>query len=167
MACDGFPVVRLNTLDGGVDVVDLNPDQWDFLPGKYDVAVVELPIEDKIHKASAIPTYMFSHKRPPLDDAAQSIWRNHIGVGDDVFMLGLFVDHDGVATNVPSARFGNVSMMPNESALIEQPTGYKGISYVVDMHSRTGFSGSPVFVYRTFGSNLSMGLDRLEFPIFG
>src|SRR5258707_1186988 len=66
-------------------------------------------------------------------------------VGDDTFMIGLFLDHAGVTTNVPSARFGNISMLPNPRATIRQSTGYDGVSYVVDMHSRTGFSGSPVF----------------------
>jgi hypothetical protein len=81
--------------------------------------------------------------------------RHVIGVGDDVFMIGLFIDHKGLATNIPSARFGNISMLPSPMAIIEQPTGYEGESYVVDMHSRTGFSGSPVYVYRTFGNDLT------------
>jgi hypothetical protein len=46
-------------------------------------------------------------------------------------------------------------MLPSPMAIIEQPTGYEGESYVVDMHSRTGFSGSPVYVYRTFGNDLT------------
>jgi hypothetical protein len=38
---------------------------------------------------------------------------------------------------------------------MEQPTGYKeGACYCIDMHSRTGYSGSPVFVFRTPGSSL-------------
>jgi hypothetical protein len=57
--------------------------------------------------------------------------------------------------NVPSARFGNISMLPNPRALIRQETEYEGQSYVIDMRSRSGFSGSPVYVYRTFGSNLT------------
>src|SRR5205823_82762 len=84
--------------------------------------------------------------------------------------IGLFVDHDGVTTNVPSARFGNISMLPNKNATIEQPTNYRGESYVVDMHSRTGFSGSPVFVYRTFGSDLTQSFghrfDAIELEEF-
>jgi hypothetical protein len=58
--------------------------------------------------------------------------------------------------------------LPNEQAkIIQEATGYDGISYVVDMHSRTGFSGSPVFVYRTFGGDLTAAFghdfDDLEF----
>jgi hypothetical protein len=75
-------------------------------------------------------------------------------------MIGLFVDHGGVERNAPSARFGNISMLPNKNAPIEQATGYMGESYVLDMHSRSGFSGSPVFLYRTFGSDLTKSLDQ-------
>jgi len=88
-----------------------------------------------------------------------------VGVGDNVFMIGLFIDHNGVSTDVPSARFGNISMLPNPKATIEQPTGYQSESYVVDMHSRTGFSGSPVYVYRTFGNDLTSS-GEYEFDEF-
>ena len=40
------------------------------------------------------------------------------------------------------------------------------MSYVVDMHSRTGFSGSPVFAYRTLGSDLANPLAGLKFQSF-
>jgi len=147
VACREWSVIRLNKQDGGIDVVDLGPEDWQFLPGKCDVAAVPASLDPKIHIVSAIPTSIFA--RPPRGFEPQ------IGVGEDVFMIGLFIDHDGIATNVPSARFGNVSMLPNSKATIEQPTGYRGESYIVDMHSRTGFSGSPVFAYRTFGSDLT------------
>lgn len=78
--------------------------------------------------------------------------RLEIDVGDDVFMIGRFVDHDGSQTNRPSARFGHISMT---DAAILQVTGYSGSSFVIDMHSRSGYSGSPVFVYRTSGSIFS------------
>lgn len=156
VACrDGFSVIRINTKDGGTDIIDLGPDQWEFLPGKYDVAAVPLTLDSNLHEIAAVGTHMFEEP----DSEIRSMVASEIGVGEDVFMVGLFVDHDGVTVNVPSARFGNISMMPNPLATIEQSTGYKGISFVVDMHSRTGFSGSPVYVYRTFGSDLT---DRLS-----
>jgi hypothetical protein len=150
VACDGFPVVRLNTIDGRVDILDFNPDQWEFLPGKYDVAIIPLTLDSKVHAVHSISTQLFV-EAPPR--------HNPYYIGDDVFMIGLFVDHAGTTTNVPSARFGNISMLPDERATLKQSTGYEGISYIVDMHSRTGFSGSPVFAYRTFGSDLT--------PVFG
>ena len=147
VVCDGqeaYPVIRLNKKGGGIDIVDLDCSEWEFVPGKYDVAVRPINIDDDIHDASVISSNSFALP-----------YGHKIGIGEDVFMIGLFIDHGGVTTNVPSAKFGNISMLPNVQATIEQPTGYSGISYVVDMHSRTGFSGSPVFVYRTFGSDLT------------
>ena len=120
----------------------------DHFAVKYDVAVVPLSLDDEFHQVSSISTRQF------LDTPKQA-YLDHVGVGDDVFMLGLFIDHYGVSENVPSARFGNISMMPNSKAKIKQATGYMGESFVLDMHSRTGFSGSPVYVYRTFGANLT------------
>jgi hypothetical protein len=140
VACDGgCSVIRLNRQDGGVEVIELGPEDWRFLPGRYDVAAVPL----SVNETASIVTHIFAQEF------------DRIGVGEDVFMLGLFVDHKGITTNIPSARFGNISMLPNPNATIEQPTGYRGVSYVVDMHSRSGFSGSPVFTYRTFGSDLT------------
>jgi hypothetical protein len=161
VACaDGFSTIRLNKIDGGTDVIELGPEDWTFMPGKYDVAVVPLVLDSNVHNVSSISTHQFSRK--PEHDLG-----SNIGVGEDVFMIGLFIDHDGKTTNVPSARFGNISMLPNPNATIEQPTEYRGESYVVDMHSRTGFSGSPVYVFRTFGSDLTraMGHDFEEIEI--
>jgi hypothetical protein len=159
VACKkGFSVIRLNKKDGGTDPIELGPEDWHFLPGKHDVAVAPLSLDDEIHDVSSISTRQFMER--PIEHAMH---RHEIGVGDDVFMIGLFIDHNGLATNVPSARFGNISMLPSPKAIIEQPTGYEGQSYVVDMHSRTGFSGSPVYVYRTFGNDLtSVWGDRFE-----
>jgi hypothetical protein len=41
--------------------------------------------------------------------------------------------------------------------LIEQPTGARLESYCVDSHSRTGYSGSPAFVYRSVTEDLRSG----------
>ena len=164
---DGFSTIRLNTVDGGIDVIELDPSEWHFLPRKYDLAVVPLSLDRDIHQVSSVSSLSFAE--PPEKRLAWNV-PPQIGVGDDVFMVGLFVDHVGVTTNVPSARFGNVSMLANPNATMKQPTGYTGESYVVDMHSRTGFSGSPVYAYRTFGSDLTdnrgtrfdqLSIDRL------
>ncbi len=75
--------------------------------------------------------------------------RDDIGPAEDVFTVGRFIDYDGNETNEPSFRFGNISIV---NATIKQPTRYLGSSLVIDMHSRTGYSGSPVWVYRTPGT---------------
>lgn len=149
VACHrGFSVIRLNTKDGGTDIIDLGPEDWHFLPHEHDVAVVPLRLDPNVHEVAS------THVTSFLSKSLYSGGGLPVSIGDDVFMVGLFVDHAGVATNVPSARFGNISMLPNPRAKVKQPTGYLGESFIVDMHSRTGFSGSPVYVYRTLGNDL-------------
>lgn len=148
VACkSGYSIIRLNTLDGGTDIINLGPEDWEFEPGGPDVAITPLRLDEKVHRISSFSTYQFADKGDVI--------RGDIDLGDDVFMIGLFVDHGGATTNVPSARFGNISMMPSDRAPIKQPTGLMGESFVIDMHSRTGFSGSPVYVYRTAYSDLT------------
>lgn len=171
VACGGgASVIRLNTTDGGTDIIEFDPSEWEFKPGFYDVAVIQLNLDDR-HKVSAVDVNNFVR-----ENVSKNPIYDEIEVGEDVFMIGLYVDHggDGSSVNIPSARFGNISMLPDARAPIIQPTDHKGVSYLIDMRSRTGFSGSPVYVYRTFGSNLNCGstdtfdgidieFDRLEF----
>ena len=70
-------------------------------------------------------------------------------------MTGLFADQHGGERNTPAARFGNVALLADENAPIEQPNGIVRPSHLVDMRSRTGFSGSPLCLYRIPGVDLS------------
>jgi hypothetical protein len=148
------PVIRLNTRDGGVHVMNFYETDWRFIEGGPDLAVIPLDIDFEKHRVSMIPHVgdFFASK--------SDLAIGNIGVGEDVFMFGLFVDHGGIERNAPSARFGNISMLPSEDAKILQQNGYPGECFVLDMHSRTGFSGSPVFVYRTFGSDLTKPVEQ-------
>jgi hypothetical protein len=142
---DGFSVIRVNKIGGGIDCFDLDPIDWEFLPGKSDIAVASIPfLKWGVHEVVTLTTSLFLD---PISIATLSI-----GPGDNIFMLGRFVDHDGMDANVPSARFGHISVMPQP---IKQPNGSKDPSFILDVHSRTGYSGSPVFVYRTFGDDLT------------
>jgi hypothetical protein len=135
VACaGGSSVIRLNQPDGRAYIIDKDPSEWSFLPGRQDVAVTPLHVFGNV-KASSIPTSAFITEEG----------ENDAHVGDDIFMVGRFVDFDGHETNRPATRFGTLSMM---DAPIKQPTGFRGRSIIVDMHSRTGFSGSPVYIYR-------------------
>lgn len=143
----GSSVVRLKRIDGMSAVFEFFPEEWECIAGGPDIAAIPLNLDPRIHRLCSISTDMFisDHQRRSLS------------VGEDVFMVGLFVNHAGIATNNPQARFGNISMIASDDSKIRQETGFEGQSYIVDTHSRTGFSGSPVFVYRThlgdFGSS--------------
>jgi hypothetical protein len=138
------PVVRVNTLSGAPDTFDFDPSEWTFQQGGPDIAISPiLMIVDGVHDYTVLDAESWLMSEQDEREAA-------IGAGEDVFMMGRFVDYDGVETNMPAARFGHISMM---DARIEQTSGYRGRSIVLDMHSRSGFSGSPVVVYRTLGSH--------------
>lgn len=145
---DGCSVMRVNTAGGGIDIFELDPSEWEFPPGGHDLAILpfqKINLQDAMHDVVALHLSMFLTK--------EEIGELGIGPGENIVMIGRFVDHDGAASNIPAARFGNISVMPQA---IEQPTGAKKLkSFILDVHSRTGYSGSPVFVYRTFGSDLT------------
>jgi hypothetical protein len=137
----GYSVVRINRIDGKTDILEYEPTEWEWIKNGDDVAAIELPYSIQ-HNVNYISTKAF------VDDAI--IAEREIGIGDDVFMIGRFIDHDGGPTNMPAVRFGNIGVMPS---IIKQENGHYGESYCIDLHSRTGYSGSPVFVYRTPFSN--------------
>jgi hypothetical protein len=140
---DGASVIRLNAIGGMCDILEFGPEDWAFLPD-YDVAILELNnVTKDRHTTTAMHTNSFLTR-----ERAATL---SLGVGDDVFMIGRFIDHDGGPTNRPAARFGNISIMPTK---MMQPNNQLAESYCVDVHSRTGYSGSPVYAYRTIGGDL-------------
>jgi len=144
---DGGSNIRFNTKDEKSLWIELEPDQWEFVPDGADLAAVD--VTDRLTEADKtvlIPEYMFATKHVILLD--------NIGIGEDGFMLGLFAKSPGKTTNLVAARFGNVSLLATDEAPIRQPNGSIRPSHIFDMRSRGGFSGSPVFVYRTPGGDL-------------
>ncbi|HME23651.1 MAG TPA: trypsin-like peptidase domain-containing protein [Acetobacteraceae bacterium] len=143
----GASVIRVNKAGGGVDIFELEPSDWTFNPMSHDIAAVPIPIGEG-HNCTVLTTAMFLTK-----ERATSL---EIAPGENVFMVGRFVDHDGKETNVPAVRFGHISMIPG--APIKQSNGASMESYCIDMHSRGGFSGSPVYAYRTTSDDLNATL---------
>lgn len=145
----GASIIRLNTADGGTRFIDLGPEDWEFLPEGDDIAAADLdyrlrPGHDQV-----------THNNEDGFVSKAAIDGFEIGPGEDVFMCGLFSSHHGGDRNVPSVRFGNLSVLANDAAPIELETGARLPSHVVDMRSRSGYSGSPVFVYRVPSSDLT------------
>lgn len=141
------PVIRINIKGGGTEVFDFDPAEWHFRAGGHDIAIIgPLPLSRDRHQVEALGPDWFL--------TPQLMNEMDINVAETVFMLGRFIDYDGIEVNQPSLRFGHISIM---RAPILQPTPwhFDGPSHIVDLHSRTGYSGSPVFLYRTPGNELS------------
>jgi hypothetical protein len=138
----GCSVIRLNTRDGGTDIIEFDPADWVKHPDGQDIAACPIYVDTQKHPVGLVPLDRFVTK--------ELLGKSAIGPGEDVFMIGRFIDYDGGPANRPAVRFGNISVMPVDGgAEIDS-------SYIIDMHSRTGYSGSPVFVYRTPGSNFDL-----------
>ena len=132
-------VVRLNTDDGRFDVLPFTSDDWAF-SFEHDLAVV--PIEyNKAHNYLFVTTELFLTK----EKAAH----HDVGIGDEVFMVGRFISHDGKQRNSPSIRSGRVAMMPGEPVHHPSNPTHEQVSFLVEMRSISGYSGSPVFVRPT------------------
>ena len=149
VALCGASVIRINTLDGKTRVLEFGPEEWQFNAQGDDLAAVD--ITDHLNVESDDVTVILEELFATPTFASNT----KLGFGDEVFMIGLFANHDGGERNLPLARFGNISAMPSDNVPIRQPNNNYRPSYVLDMRSRGGFSGSPVFVYRTPNADLT------------
>jgi len=131
-----FWTIRLTKRVGGIDCITTNKDEWLLHEEGDDVAILPLGLKDGL-KWWAVPTDKF------LDH--EGVQANAIGYGDDVFMVGRLISHSGVQRNTPVARFGTIALSADPAEPI-QYRGKKQEAFLVECHSISGFSGSPVFV---------------------
>jgi hypothetical protein len=133
------PFLRFNRKDGSPVILHFPEDRW-HRSLSHDIAVASL---------SGVNTRELDLFLMPADlgytrDRARY---ENIGVGDDVFIIGRFLGHDGKDRNLPTVRFGAISMMPIEK-VVNNHTGLKEESFLVEVRSTAGYSGSPAFLYR-------------------
>jgi hypothetical protein len=149
----GFPIIRLNRIDGEQDVYPLEHGDWIPHPDGDDLAVVPIDLEENQHRYYAVNSWSFVKKINAFDD---------YGAGDDTFMVGRFFSHSGKQRNTPSLRFGNIAMLPFEKVRLDD--GFMQEAFLVETRSISGFSGSPVFVYEAAGASIET--DRgWQYPI--
>ena len=157
------PVVRMNLKhpDSGLErtyILEFNQSDWVtdlnndlavcMLPPDFNPAIVEFSV---INRSFAMTEKEFKE--------------NNIGPGDEVFYVGRFMGHAGKYENIPSVRFGNISMNPNaREPVVYETTSrhYEQIGFLVEARSRSGYSGSPVF----FLNQHTMHNRRAVLPMF-
>jgi len=150
------PVIRLKGKEGGHVIVDTSVDDWVHHPAGDDVAACAINLP-KTARFGWIKNHMWATK--------ELVERHNIGPGDDVCMIGRFINHEGKEKNIPTVRFGNISMMPWEP--IENSTGAMQDSYLIECRSLPGYSGSPVFVYESAIHLGSPRKERMPFLLLG
>jgi hypothetical protein len=131
--------LRVNVRGGGFDWVDSAVDDWVTLEGDEYIDVAVLPwlnTSALVVDHQSIPAWAF------LDNA--TLPKVHkVGLGDELFMTGLFVSHHGRKRNIPIVRFGNIAAMPDEP--VHTSEGNMS-AYLAEARSLGGLSGSPAFV---------------------
>lgn len=130
--------IRLNARDGTTRWVMSEIDNWFVHPDDSTVDVAVLPW--------APDQQEFEYKIFPITGAVKDEahrQRLGIGVGDETFITGLFVNHVGSQRNVPIIRIGNIAAMPEDP--VKTAIGEME-AYLIEMRSIGGLSGSPVFV---------------------
>src|SRR5664280_267127 len=150
--------IRANGLDGSL--LELKQDcenaKWWYHPtdrDSVDAAAMLLPTETAMClDIESIAVSMFAGQR--------MIKEANLGVGDEVFIAGLFKKAKGASRNIPIIRTGNVAMMPKEK--IPFPTKERPDQWLyadlLESRSIGGLSGSPVFIRETL--RLSVQADQ-------
>lgn len=130
------PVIRLVKVNGDPYVLPGTDRDWLPHPDGDDIAIRSL---------GAVAGGQFWCLGSDLILGHADIDKEHIGPGDDCLMIGRYINQEHRQFDRPVVRFGNLAMMPEH---IYQPErSFEQESFLVDMRSQSGFSGSPVFVY--------------------
>ncbi len=142
--------IRINKSQDETRMIELDPAEW-IWSDTDDLAAVD--VTDFL--SFDCETYAFIDDITWVDESSfvthAKIFYRDIGIGDQTVMLGLFADHSGGQKNLPVGRFGLIAAMPDDAMpvrlglddTIERP------AFLNDMRSRSGFSGSPVWIWRT------------------
>jgi hypothetical protein len=126
-------ILRINTKDG--KCVTLETKNW-LVSEVDDLAICAIPEPDPtIYNVRTIPRSMLVSE--------DFIRKENIGPGDEIVLIGRFVNLEGKERNIPSVRFGHISQMPIEPLECE---GRFQDSFLCEIKSIGGFSGSPVFL---------------------
>lgn len=150
-ASTGYFVTNAHVIEGGCRFVRINrhgrdadvfevPEGWFLHPDGDDLAVAPVWPADSSLRLNAIPFGM-AVTRDQLDT-------EQLGPGDEAFFIGRFVHRDGATSNTPTARFGAIAQVGGDP-IFQKGRGFRQESVLVECHSLSGFSGSPVFAYRS------------------
>lgn len=135
--------IRLNTKDGSSITAKLY-DDWHY-PDNPAIDVAVIPFG---YRPPNIKVHTFPAEASVTDELIES---EGIGLGDDLYMLGLFNQRWGEQRNIPIIRTGVIAAMPEEPFVDDEGNLYE--AYLVEMRSIGGLSGSPVFLYLDFWRN--------------
>jgi hypothetical protein len=130
-------LIWLNKLDGRVDVLESPVKDWVFHPDDPTADSAVLP-----HMPSLA---QYDHVSVMADAILtdEIVQRRGVGIGDDIWVPGLFAPHSGTERNEPILRAGHLAGLPSEPVLTDLGPM---TAYLAELRSIGGLSGSPVLV---------------------
>jgi len=150
--------ILINKREGGTgELLACDRPTWYTHPSDDTCDVVVVPVIPNLDAVfNSVP---MEHMLTP-----DEIKELSIGIGDEVYSVGLFAEVANTSRNIPILRHGNISMMPAEQ--LQTELGFADV-YLVEARSIGGMSGSPVFVRPT--GHLPFGLrpDGTQETIMG
>ncbi len=131
---------RINRADGQAEWLAIDLADWRFHSDDgVDVAVAQLRLPSSDG---------YDFKAFPWDDESMAdtlnLQRRQVGIGEELFIVGLFTKHHGASRNFPIIRAGHIAAMPEEPVRWDRG---RMMAYLIEARSIGGVSGSPVFVY--------------------
>lgn len=129
--------VRINKSMGGYATPSIAKEKW-VEHKTADLKAAYWRFDDGL-------SYIGVNRSMMLTPELQMRWQ--YGPGDEVFLIGRYIDVEGKAHNVPTVRTGVLSAFPAEP-ILNNSTRQKEESILVEVRALKGFSGSPVFVTR-------------------
>jgi len=144
--------VRENLKAGGIHH-ELGGSSWFTHPSDdtADVAVFPWALDDE---SDHIPIPLSQFVSPEK-------WRlREMGIGDEVFLLGVFPSVSGMDRNTPIVRKGNLALLPEGKIRVTRDKRVEHIdAYLIEAHSFGGISGSPVFVREAAQTKFRVAMD--------
>jgi len=133
--------IRANFRSGKADWIKTRASDWKFHPQEsIDVAILQRELPAEIDHLGFEQSWFYGGGNPP-----KFLRETPIGIGDEVFVVGLFTQRVGNNKNIPIIRMGNVSAMADNEEPVQTTKGPM-VACLIESHSIGGLSGSPVFV---------------------
>jgi len=169
--------LRANT-DDGFDDIEIHREEW-FIHDHSDVAIVRVKWtgkkpydlysiypEDFVRAdfSLQVPSALVAGPSGIGQTSATVMQSVQVATGDQVSIIGLFVQHYGQSKSLPIVRTGTIAQMPSVPVRYRHPGGTysEQPAYLIEIHSHGGLSGSPVYVHRRFTA-----LTQLDVPLVG
>jgi hypothetical protein len=138
---DGMVHVRFNTRDGASVWKAVPTEHWFQIDSAVDFSVTSWTFEPGAN------VDMIAWSLGAAVATAETIRSEAIGIGDEVFAVGLFRNHLGRERNEPIVRVGNIAAIPQEPIA----TRFGNMrAILIEARSIGGLSGCPVFVHMGF-----------------